>query len=265
MNPIAKHYMKVRFQKRVAALKKAGIPVTQKTVYDESIQVGVPVPQFGKDKHNGQRQADHEVNKLTFVIDFLKSGILELLKSLFHNKTRPMRKTLTKTQAKFSVGLGLFFAVLGLIGCVYCVHVFAKVHDAKQNWPRVDGVITHSGWTNTRHGAGRHHATSRYHDIRYEYTVGDVKYTGDKVGLWTSGGRGPGASRAREIVRRYNEGDQVVVHVNPRTPSDALLEPGSVPWYWLSFPGALGVLCLFGGTRQFLLALPIAMGKQVKD
>lgn len=63
MNSIKKHYMRMRYQERVDALKKAGIPVTQKTVYDESIHVGVPVPRFGKEKHTGRRQADHEVNK----------------------------------------------------------------------------------------------------------------------------------------------------------------------------------------------------------
>ena len=78
MNAIAKHFMRVRFQQRVDALKKAGIPVTQKTVYDETIQVGVPVPREGTDKPYGRRQADHEVSYSKFMMDFVISGLRQM-------------------------------------------------------------------------------------------------------------------------------------------------------------------------------------------
>lgn len=89
MNAIAKHFMRVRFQQRVDALNKAGIPVTQKTVYDESIQVGVPVPRVGADKNHGRRQADHEVSYSKFMMDFVISGLRQMTLAV----VRPRRKT----------------------------------------------------------------------------------------------------------------------------------------------------------------------------
>ncbi len=80
--------MRLRFQKRVDALKRAGIPVNQKTVYDPSIEVGVPVPAFGTEKHAGRRQSDYAENKLMFMVDFLVSGMLALFKALFSRRRK---------------------------------------------------------------------------------------------------------------------------------------------------------------------------------
>jgi hypothetical protein len=88
MNPIAKHYMHMRFKKRVEALKQAGVPVTHENVYDEDVEVGVPVPAFGKGKHSGRHQHDYAENRVTFAIEFVTTGIAVFFKSLFHRKSK---------------------------------------------------------------------------------------------------------------------------------------------------------------------------------
>jgi hypothetical protein len=126
-------------------------------------------------------------------------------------------------------------------------------------------VVLESGWREKADPTDRVGTTGRtgssfYHDIHYAYTVEAVEYTSDKVGVWYIGGKGIGMSQAREIVRRYNVGDEVKVYFNPRDHSDALLEPGAVSYWWLFFPCALGLLFMAGGIRQLIQAGPIAFG-----
>jgi hypothetical protein len=88
MNPIAKHYMRMRFKKRVEALKMAGIPATHKNVYDKDVEVGVRVPAFGKGKHSGRRQHDYAENRVMFAIEFVTTGVAAFFKSLLHRRSK---------------------------------------------------------------------------------------------------------------------------------------------------------------------------------
>jgi hypothetical protein len=88
MNPITKHYMRLRFQKRVEALKKAGISVTQKNVYDENIQVGVPVPRFGDKKHTGRPQHNYAKKRTAFAVEFVITGVAAMFQSLFRRRKK---------------------------------------------------------------------------------------------------------------------------------------------------------------------------------
>ena len=88
MNPIAKHYMRLRFQKRVAALKQAGIAVTHKNVYSEHVQVGDPVPRFGAAKRSGRRQCNYAESRSRFVIEFVVTGVVAALRRLLHPRSK---------------------------------------------------------------------------------------------------------------------------------------------------------------------------------
>ena len=78
MNPVTKHYMRLRFQKRVAALKRAGIPVTHQNVYSEHVEVGVAVPRFGAAKRSGRRQYNYAESRTRFMIEFVVTGVAAL-------------------------------------------------------------------------------------------------------------------------------------------------------------------------------------------
>jgi hypothetical protein len=88
MNPIAKHYMRLRFQKRVAALKRAGIAVTHKNVYSEHVQVGVPVPRFGTAKRSGRRQYNYAESRTRFVIEFVVTGVAAIVRRVLHPRSK---------------------------------------------------------------------------------------------------------------------------------------------------------------------------------
>jgi hypothetical protein len=88
MNPVTKHYMRLRFQKRVAALKRAGIAVTHKNVYSEHVEVGVAVPRFGAAKRSGRRQYNYAESRTRFVIEFVVTGIVAVFRRLLHPRSK---------------------------------------------------------------------------------------------------------------------------------------------------------------------------------
>ena len=88
MNSITKHYMRLRFQKRVAALKRAGIPVTHQNVYSEHVEVGVAVPRFGAAKRSGRRQYQYAESRTRFVIEFVITGIAASFRRLLHPRSK---------------------------------------------------------------------------------------------------------------------------------------------------------------------------------
>jgi hypothetical protein len=96
MNPIAKHYVRPRFKKRVKALERAGIPVTQNNVYDEDVEVGVPVPRFGAEKYSGRHQHNYAENRAVFVVEFVTTGVAAICRSLFRRRHKNVFEDHTK-------------------------------------------------------------------------------------------------------------------------------------------------------------------------
>ena len=58
--------------------------------------------------------------------------------------------------------------------------------------------------------------------IRYQYTVGDVKYTSNAIDATKR------LYYPYDVAARYPEGKEVVVYYNPIKPSEAVIEPGFV-------------------------------------
>jgi hypothetical protein len=168
------------------------------------------------------------------------------------------KKKFTKGQAKFSVVLAAFFAILGLAGCLFGLHWMKKQADSK-NWPSASGTITFSGWRESQDQDG-HIRTTSYPDIRYEYVVSERTYKNDQVGFWNIPlNRGGSGGIARDIVRKYNKGDSVEVFYNPNDPKDSVLDRELVSIWVLSIPLIGGLFFGIGGIIQSARALKIVL------
>jgi hypothetical protein len=124
------------------------------------------------------------------------------------------------------VGTFIFGAVLALVGYLLAFHG-AKVGmgrgEPSKDWPTTVGTVTHSGVKSVRPGAARG-GTKYRPDVEYEYSVGGETYIGNRLNFsGAAGGRGP----ANEKADAYPEGSRVIVHYNPNSPSDSVLEPGA--------------------------------------
>ncbi|MEP7354743.1 MAG: DUF3592 domain-containing protein [Acidobacteriota bacterium] len=103
-------------------------------------------------------------------------------------------------------------------------------------WPKAPGVVTYS----TAYSYVRIYQI----DVRYSYTYQDQQYSGTRYRFrfWLNKDR---TSLVDAVQSRYKIGEAVNVAVNPRDPSDAVLEPG-VDTFSFIWP-AFGLLLIFGG------------------
>lgn len=119
-----------------------------------------------------------------------------------------------------------FFALFGLFGFVFLFFVFIrpafKIIEAR-GWTPTPCVIVSSS-------VGQHSGSkgSTYSvDLVYRYQVGLQQYTGKRYQFL--GGSSSGYAGKAAIVRRYPRGKKTVCYVNPRDPSDAVIERGFTP------------------------------------
>jgi len=119
------------------------------------------------------------------------------------------------------------------------------------SWPTCEGVITHSEVVPPRHaGAGQPNEVS----IRYDYTVEDKKYTGDRYRFAYTVTLNPNREVAG-IVAAHPVGTVVKVYYSPSSPTTSVLVPGT-NWavYFLLGTGVVfflvGVWVVYGGVRS---------------
>lgn len=266
MNPISKKYMRLRYQERIDALKKAGIPVTQQTVYDESIDVGVPVPDFENNKQSGKRQGDYNVNRFSFFVKFIGSSILVFCRFL----VTPQGPTVFEDANRkyFQTGglakrmkASLLLTAFGLVGAIWSgIVVYKGV--SSSSWPVVMGVIKSSELqesTSKEHGRSK---TTYITKLQYEYSIGGKRYTSDRFCFGDYGSSD--GKRARIIRSRYPAGASAQVHYNPSRPEESVLQPGST-WFmnlWMTlglimtFSGIVGVMRAINAHRIYRIAEP---------
>jgi hypothetical protein len=259
MNPIKKHYIRMRYQERVNALKKAGIPVNQKTVYDESIHVGVPVPRFGKEKHTGRRQADHEVNKSAFTIDYIKTGIIGIARfivrpkgrTVFGSKKNRNRRALSRKQLGMAVSINVIFIIIGSTMLYFGMQMMMRGLSCS-GWPSVSGKILKSELLHMR-GSTSGSRTSA--DIEYEYVVNDTWYCSSRVSY--------GDVSPYSTVKQYPVGAGVAVFFAPNNPKVSVLEAkyNAIDIYIL--PG-LGLLFVVISLSQ-LISIVIRQNRAVRQ
>jgi hypothetical protein len=98
-------------------------------------------------------------------------------------------------------------------------------------WPVTEGrvlsskVVTHTGGGNTRN-------SNYVPRIDYEYTVGDRRYTGDRL-AFGFGNRSPQAAKA--AVRRFRPDRRVRVFYDAGNPERSVLMPGFRGNLWLGW------------------------------
>ena len=125
-----------------------------------------------------------------------------------------VRIRLRLPQSKNERILGVFAAALTLAAGLPLIRGVLSL-----TWPKVDGIVTHSRDLPGRRVMGV--------DIGYRYTAGGQPQTGDRFRFqfWVSATSM--TSRDLQSIRgRYRAGEPVKVSVNPRDPSDSVLEPG---------------------------------------
>jgi len=246
MNWLSKNYMQLRFQKRVDALKKAGIPVTQQTVYDETLDVGVPVP--SAEKGRGQHQSESGVNPFVFAIQAVISSFAAFFSwlvtpsgpTVFEDANREyyrkggVREKLTKA---------LSLLVVGMVGAVWAGY-YTYMGLSSSSWPTTTGVVCSSEIQTYEGSSGKSGHRTKVHaaKVTYTYVVGNRKFTSDRVCYGDYGSSGGG--RAAQVRQRYPVGATILVHYHPSNPTMAVLETGAT-WFILLFVsvGTLFTLC----------------------
>ena len=91
-----------------------------------------------------------------------------------------------------------------------------------KNWPVIPGVITQSTIEKLERGdEGEALRVTFEPTIRYQYTINDQQYIGQRVffGFTRLDPQG-----AQSLIRHYAPGMGVLVHYHPRNPSQAVLE-----------------------------------------
>jgi len=269
MNPLSKQYMRLRYQERIDALKKAGKPVTQQTVYDESIDVGVPVPDFYSDKRSGKRQSDYNVNPVAFFVKFIGSSIL----AFCHYLVTPQGPTVFEEANRkyFQTGgfakrmkASLLMVAIGLFGAIWSgIVVYKGV--SSLSWPAVSGVIKSS---ELHEDISKEHGRTKktyLANLRYEYSVAGNRYTSDRFcfGNYGSSER----KRAWMICNRYAKGTNAQVIYNPKHPEESVLQAGS-NWFinlcltiasFVTFAGSMGVIRAINARRYYGKAEPVSV------
>jgi len=138
------------------------------------------------------------------------------------------------------------FLVAGLVATWFLLfRPLARVHDARQ-WPATPCTVVSSEVQSHSDSDG---TTYSVH-IVYRYTVNGHEYQSRRYDFM--GGSSSGYKGKQAVVRRYPPGKKAVCYVNPRDPSDAVLEPRFTPMMLVGlFPlifvavGAGGVVWVF--------------------
>jgi hypothetical protein len=169
---------------------------------------------------------------------------------------------LSRLQARIGFGAAILFFTIGVVSLWYGTYVVQKVKDAEQRWSRVEGVIVSSGLRRTGSSSHSQRSTAVVLDVRYEYSVGGASLASDKVGVWNFGGAGGGERKAEKVSERYKVGDSVEVLYDPDNPSDAMLDPSVISFWWLHAPHLFGLVFLVGGIFRILQYAPIAFGQE---
>lgn len=143
------------------------------------------------------------------------------------------RDSLRRAASKFAPMLffGLFALVGGVLGYFIAVRPLMLWFDAR-SWPETSCEIVSSsvGSHRSTSGSGSSRSTSTTYsvDITYRYTVGGREYRSDRYEVM--GASSSGRSRKEQVVARYPAGSRAVCYVNPKDPTEALLNRSLSPF-----------------------------------
>lgn len=116
-----------------------------------------------------------------------------------------------------------FFWVFFGVGAGLSYWGWTILQDARASvsWPSVQGRVTSSVVDRSTDSEG---GTSYSPEVDYEYTVNDVRYSGNRIKFGENSYSSRG--RAEEVVARYRVGQTVAVYYDPDELETAVLEPG---------------------------------------
>lgn len=137
----------------------------------------------------------------------------------------------------------LVYSIDLLIGLGLLIYSVLAVREAlsARDWPTVRGVVAFAGMVERSSGDNDPVYAA---DIRYDYTVGNQRYLGTRVGFGDLSSANSSAAEA--VLQRYIPGQQIPVYYDPDHPENAVLEPGFAPEIWL--PIGVGAFFLLSGT-----------------
>ena len=137
----------------------------------------------------------------------------------------------------------VWFLLVGVPGVIVMLRML-KSAQSESSWSRIPGVVLEARILNTSEGY--------IPKIRYEYICEGDKHENSMYKSLVSASNSH--SPAERVLRRYPVGANVTVFVNPKNPSDSVLEPmnSEIPYYL----GVAGFsLCTFIGAVGLTLVL----------
>jgi hypothetical protein len=122
----------------------------------------------------------------------------------------------------------LFILLLG--GLPLCFGLWQRFRElAPRKWPQIEGVVVNS--TIKKQQGSPYGAHQYIPIIDYEYSYEGKTYSSSKR---RAGNYASGASEDAEAIHsRYPAGSRVKVFVDPRDPSNSVLEFGTTPLSWI--------------------------------
>ncbi len=152
---------------------------------------------------------------------------------------------------------GLFALVGGLLGYFVTVRPLLLYFDAR-SWPETPCEIVSSSvgshTSTSGSGSSKTRSTTYSVDIVYRYKVGGREYRAERYGLMSGSSSGRAAKTA--IVERYPDGSRAVCYVDPKDPTEALLDRGLSAFLLIGLiPGLfflVGLAGLIGVLRKAL-------------
>ena len=150
--------------------------------------------------------------------------------------------------------MGMVWRILAVICLLFCGG-FASYQGGKmisngyksRDWPAVQGQVVESrvdSRTVTKTSDGKRRTMTEYRAvIRYEYSVGGMNYTGDRLTVERTGYSGKNRGAAENAIKAYPTGSVVFVYYDPNNPAEAVLKPRAAgPAAWVLVAAGPGLL-----------------------
>lgn len=114
----------------------------------------------------------------------------------------------------------VFMAVAGFFG-----YLTIQKKQALSNYEAVNGTIDEASQVeeDVDRGSEGSRTISYRPIIQYSYSVNGRKYTNDNIYTGSSQASYSQPSDAENIIRRFNRGEEVVIHYDPKEPSSSYL------------------------------------------
>jgi hypothetical protein len=176
---------------------------------------------------------------------FMLGGVLVIARAFAPKRPSQFRTQEPTTRPElrrlvFGIG-ALAFLGMGIAALILGAGQLKEAR-ASKSWPSVQGIVVSSSVQRSSDHDDRDYYQA---SVVYEYAVGGVTYSCNRISYGTTRGR---PEDAREEVKRYPKGKPVEVYYDPDDPDAAILEPGKAgePYLWLGLGGAFTLVGLVG-------------------